>query len=165
MWFQNRRAKDKRSNKKDSISGDSPPTTPVEGGTMHWTTQQSPTTPSDSTSPNQYGGPSYNFNGKIQRNRFTKLSCQSIYPSSELILASFTFAELDEDLQVTTPVRHLQCVQPMPKQQHLQNQDLGHRQAPPQQMHPRHIMNEEPPQTTQQQPLSSEHNLIGMIRD
>lgn len=67
VWFQNRRAKDKRSNKKDSISGDSPPTTPGEAGTVQWTTQQSsPTTPSDITSPTQYGGPAgvYNFPGE-----------------------------------------------------------------------------------------------------
>lgn len=68
VWFQNRRAKDKRSNKKDSIGGDSPPTTPGEAGGIQWTTQQSPTTPSDITSPTQYGGPSstvYNFSGEL----------------------------------------------------------------------------------------------------
>ena len=69
VWFQNRRAKDKRSNKKDSLSGDSPPTTPGEVGTLQWTTQQSPTTPSDVTSPTQYSGPPstnvYNFTSRL----------------------------------------------------------------------------------------------------
>jgi len=68
VWFQNRRAKDKRSNKKDSVSGDSPPTTPGEAGSVQWTTQQtSPTTPSDITSPTHYSGSSvtYNFTGEL----------------------------------------------------------------------------------------------------
>lgn len=81
VWFQNRRAKDKRSNKKDSLSGDSPPTTPGEVGTMQWTTQQSPTTPSDITSPTQYSGPSttsvYNFTGRLLEDicEISVLSC------------------------------------------------------------------------------------------
>ena len=66
VWFQNRRAKDKRGSKKgDSCSGDSPPRTPTPSDTpTQWPGQQgSPTTPSDITSPTHYmqQQPVYNF--------------------------------------------------------------------------------------------------------
>ena len=77
--------------------------------------------------------------------------------------------EFDDELRVTTPARHLQCVQTLPKhQQHLYNQDMGHHRTQQQQIHPhqqQHIENEEPQTTSQQQALSTEHDLIGIVRD
>ena len=153
VWFQNRRAKDKRSNKKDSFSGDSPPTTPGEVGTMQWTTQQSPTTPSDITSPTQYSGQSttsvYNFTGRLSED-----TCDFCFKS----LLHFT-GEFDEELRVTTPARHLQCVQP--QSQHQQLQDMsptqGHYRVQHHARQQQHVVNEEAP--------SNEHDLMGMVRN
>ncbi|XP_065917553.1 uncharacterized protein, partial [Dysidea avara] len=91
VWFQNRRAKDKRGNKKgDSCSGDSPPRTPTPSDTpTQWPGQQSlPTTPSDITSPTQFmqQQPVYNFQ-----------------PAS--------YGEYDDEIQVARSSRHIHGVQ------------------------------------------------------
>ena len=75
-----------------------------------------------------------------------------------LLLTSVTVGEFDEELRVTTPARHLQCVQP-PHQQHLHNQEMSgvHRAAAQHHHHQQH--------TTNEKAQNSEHDLMGMVQD
>ena len=75
-----------------------------------------------------------------------------------LLLTSVTVGEFDEELRVTTPARHLQCVQP-PHQQHLHNQEMSgvHRAAAQHHHHQQHATNEKA--------QNSEHDLMGMVQD